>query len=70
MLQQSMYLGGSGVRDKWAWAGTDVRPKVPKPIPFIYMDGSKKGSNHICRQYKVVYAQNIPHFATEQVYVA
>ena len=27
--------------------GTDVRPKVQKPKPFIYKGSSKKGPDHI-----------------------
>ena len=28
--------------------GTDVRPKVQNPTPFIHMGSKKRGPNHIC----------------------
>ena len=42
--------------------GTDVRPKVQNPSPFIYMGSSKI---YFCCQNKLVYVQNKPHFSEQ-----
>ena len=63
---------------KWAWTltdiGTNVRQKVQEPTPIIYIiyGQLEKGTptKYLCSEYKLVHAQNIPLFSTEQMYVA
>ena len=45
---------------------TDVRPKVKKKTPHSYKSRARKRDpiTYICRQYKVVYAQNVSRFST------
>ena len=52
--------------------GTDVRPQVLTLLSIHTYGQLKKGNPiiYICRQYKLVNAQNIPHLSTEQIYVA
>ena len=68
-LGTDLAWGCMGISGHGLWYGLDFQKSKNPPHSYIW--AARKGDIlYFCPRYKLVNAHNIPHFSTEQLYVA